>query len=316
MNEYQFTQAEMNALSAQNRQFDSLFDQELTEMLQGANYLLEKHLVQFFAAPICIDGFYAEKTLGRLGRHYIDADELYIFPVTFQFGNTLVMIHAKDAEQMAGFLNVTVIRAIDLLVEEFVNTVSEFLTELTGYWHYGSILPVKKLAAAEIGALTQIPSHIVHYNIGFNSSSVELFWLLPGDKLSEKTRFRDAVPTVEKQVRSQRVMNVKQSKVFQVEIYQFDTLAVDHPENVKHPLDIVSDVTIPVIAELGMTTMRLEDIMKLKVGEVITLKKAAGDPADVYIFDKNVAKAEIMVVDEHLGLRILEIDSGIDRIKS
>ncbi len=81
-------------------------------------------------------------------------------------------------------------------------------------------------------------------------------------------------------------------------------------------MDIVSDVTIPVIAELGMTTMRLEDIMKLKVGEVITLKKAAGDPADVYIFDKNVAKAEIMVVDEHLGLRILEIDSGIDRIKS
>jgi len=315
MNEFQFTQAEMNALSAQNRQFDSLFDQELTEMLQGANYLLEKHLVQFFAAPICIDGFYAERTQGRLSRHYIDADELYIYPVSFQFGNTFIMIHAEDAENMAGFLNVAVTRAIELLVDEFVNTVSEFLTELTGFWHYGNILPVKKLSTSDIGG-TEIPSHIVHYNIGFNSYSVELFWLLPGDKLLDKTRSRHEVPAAEQQVRSHKVMNVKKPKVVPIESYQFDNLSVDRSEKVKHSLEIVSDVTIPVIAELGTTTMRMDDIMKLKVGDVITLRKAAGDPADVYIFDKNVAKAEIMVVDEHLGLRILEIESRSERLKS
>ncbi|HHX02170.1 MAG TPA: hypothetical protein GX739_05825 [Firmicutes bacterium] len=316
MNEFQFTQAEMNALSDQSRQLDSLFDQELTEILQGANYLLAKHLIKFFATSISIDGFYAERTQGHLGRHYIEADDVYIYPVNFQFGNTFVMIHAKDAERMADFLNTALARSIELLVEEFVNTLSDFLTEQTGYWHHGNILPVKKLSAAQIGSLTQIPSHIVHYNICFNSSSVELFWLLPGDKLREKLQIKIEAPAVEKQVRSHRVMNTKTPKLVKIESFQFDSLTVDRPETVKHSLEIVSDVTIPIFAELGSTTMRLEDIMKLKTGDVITLQKAAGDPADVYVFDKNVARAEIMVVDDHLGLRILEIESDIERIKS
>lgn len=57
MSEFQFTQAEMNALSAQNRQMDSLFDQKLTELLQGANFLLEKHMIKFLARPFPSTGF-------------------------------------------------------------------------------------------------------------------------------------------------------------------------------------------------------------------------------------------------------------------
>ena len=55
--------------------------------------------------------------------------------------------------------------------------------------------------------------------------------------------------------------------------------------------------------------------MKLKIGDVITLEKAAGDPADVYVSDQNIARAEITVVDGHLGLRILAMDNLKDQIK-
>jgi flagellar motor switch protein FliN/FliY len=90
---------------------------------------------------------------------------------------------------------------------------------------------------------------------------------------------------------------------------------VDHPEKGNNAIEIVNDVTIQITAELGSTQMRLEDIMKLKIGDVISLEKAAGDPADVYVSDLNIAKAEITVVDDHLGLRILAMDNLENRIK-
>lgn len=316
MSEFQFTQAEMNALSAQNRQMDSLFDQKLTELLQGANFLLEKHMIKFFGTPISIDGFYAERTQGHLTKLYAEDEAIYAYPVNFQFSTSFVLIHTRDAEEMAGFLNVDLVRAVDLLVEEFVNTVSEFLTELTGYWHYGNILPVNKIPPAQLGSMSSVASHIVHYNICFNSSSVELFWLLQGDKLLEGMDKKTESPIVGRQVRNRRAVNIKKPKVVQIESFEFDSLTVDQPESARHSMEIVSDVTIPVIAELGTTTMNLDEIMKLKSGDVITLQKAAGDPADVYVFDQNIASAEIMVVDDHLGLRILEIDSNLNRIKS
>ena len=50
---------------------------------------------------------------------------------------------------------------------------------------------------------------------------------------------------------------------------------------------------IKITAELGSTEMRLEEIMKLKIGDVITLEKPAGDPADVYVSDQNIARLRL-----------------------
>lgn len=68
-------------------------------------------------------------------------------------------------------------------------------------------------------------------------------------------------------------MNVKKPKIVNIEPFEFDSLAVDHPEKGNNAIEIVNDVTIQITAELGSTQMRLEDIMKLKIGDVISWKK-------------------------------------------
>lgn len=314
MNEFFLTKAEIDALLEQNRRLHSLFDQELTDILQGAVYLLEKHLSYFLSAGVSIDGFYVERTTGMMGTP-IKSSDAVIFPVEFPLGETYVIIRRSDAQHLAAFLNTSLNRSLDLLVEEFTNAQSEFLTEQTGYWQQGRISHPIELRDFELKTPIAELSHFARYNINFNSSSLELFWLMPGERTRQKIRLQRSSSGAKRRVEGQKIMNVKKPKIVNIEPFEFDSLAVDQPEKGNNAIEIVNDVTIQITAELGSTQMRLEDIMKLKIGDVISLEKAAGDPADVYVSDLNIAKAEITVVDDHLGLRILAMDNLENRIK-
>jgi len=81
-------------------------------------------------------------------------------------------------------------------------------------------------------------------------------------------------------------------------------------------IEILLDVTLPVAIELGRTALKIEDILNLGPGSVVELDKLAGEPVDLLVNDKLLAKGEVVVVDENFGVRITSMISPQDRIRS
>ncbi len=63
-------------------------------------------------------------------------------------------------------------------------------------------------------------------------------------------------------------------------------------------------------AELGRARMTINDLLSLQTGAVIELDRAAGDPADLFVNGRLIARGEVVVVDENYALRITQIVSG------
>ncbi|NLI15809.1 MAG: flagellar motor switch protein FliN [candidate division Zixibacteria bacterium] len=100
-----------------------------------------------------------------------------------------------------------------------------------------------------------------------------------------------------------------------VEKPSFEQLRPDGKHESKN-IDMLLDVTLPVSIELGRTALKIEDILNLGPGSVVELDKLAGEPVDILINDKILAKGEVVVVDENFGVRITSMISPQDRIRS
>lgn len=72
-------------------------------------------------------------------------------------------------------------------------------------------------------------------------------------------------------------------------------------------LDLLLDVKMPLIVELGRSRMLIRDILELGPGSVIELDKAAGEPVDLLVNGRLIARGEVVVIDENFGLRITEL---------
>ena len=73
------------------------------------------------------------------------------------------------------------------------------------------------------------------------------------------------------------------------------------------PLSALMDLSMSVSIELGRTRMSVQDLLKLGRGSVIRLERLAGEPVDVYVADRHFAEGEVLVVNEHFGVRITRI---------
>ncbi len=72
-------------------------------------------------------------------------------------------------------------------------------------------------------------------------------------------------------------------------------------------LEMLGDVSLRVRIELGRTLMYVEDVLRLNTDSVIELDKAAGDPVDIFVNDRHVARGEVLVLNESFCVRVSEI---------
>ncbi len=79
-------------------------------------------------------------------------------------------------------------------------------------------------------------------------------------------------------------------------------------------LNLLMDVQMTLKVELGRTKMYIKEILGLGEGSIIELDKLAGEPVDLLVSDKLIAKGEVVVIDENFGVRVTDIVSPIDRI--
>ncbi|HEX5103353.1 MAG TPA: flagellar motor switch protein FliN [Pirellulaceae bacterium] len=78
----------------------------------------------------------------------------------------------------------------------------------------------------------------------------------------------------------------------------------------KATLELLQDVDLDLRIELGRTRMYLEDVLKLKRGSVVALDKLAGEPVDVYVNGRMVARGEVLVLNDNFCVRVTELVTG------
>lgn len=80
-------------------------------------------------------------------------------------------------------------------------------------------------------------------------------------------------------------------------------------------MDFLLDIPLEITVELGRVRMLIKDLLQLGQGSVVELEKIAGEPMEILVNDKLVARGEVVVVNEKFGVRLTDIISPTERIR-
>ena len=94
-----------------------------------------------------------------------------------------------------------------------------------------------------------------------------------------------------------------------------DVARQPRPDQPKRELDFILDIPLDVSAELGRTRLLINELLQLGQGSVVELNKLAGEPLEVYVNGKLVARGEAVVINEKFGVRLTDIISPMERVK-
>ena len=88
----------------------------------------------------------------------------------------------------------------------------------------------------------------------------------------------------------------------------------DEEEDALHSVKFIEDVPLMMIVEIGRTEMEVQDILNLKKGNLVVFEKIVGEPMDIVVGDRLMARGEIVVVNERYGVRISEVTRPEEKI--
>jgi len=95
----------------------------------------------------------------------------------------------------------------------------------------------------------------------------------------------------------------------------FEELKSDKKERAgAKDIDFLLDIPLAVTVQLGMTRMLIRDLLQLGQGSVVELDKLAGEPMEIMVNNKLVARGEVVVVNEKFGVRLTDIISPAERL--
>jgi flagellar motor switch protein FliN len=95
----------------------------------------------------------------------------------------------------------------------------------------------------------------------------------------------------------------------------FEELSENKSSTTARDLDFLLDIPLLVSVELGRTKMLINDLLQLGQGSVIELDKLAGEPMEIYVNNRLIARGEVVVVNEKFGVRLTDIISPSERVR-
>ena len=98
--------------------------------------------------------------------------------------------------------------------------------------------------------------------------------------------------------------------------FEFRSLSGRPPNTDSATLDLLRDVQLDLKIELGRTHMQLEEVLQLKTGAVVTLDKLAGDPVDIFVNGRLIARGEVLVMNDNFCVRVAELFAGESALTS
>lgn len=108
--------------------------------------------------------------------------------------------------------------------------------------------------------------------------------------------------------------SLNKSEQFAVQPVQFAPLQENNVGTVPNNIGLIMDVPLDVVVELGKTRKTIKEVLELSQGSIIQLDKLAGEPVDLLVNGKLIARGEVVVIDENYGIRITNILSPMDRM--
>jgi len=87
------------------------------------------------------------------------------------------------------------------------------------------------------------------------------------------------------------------------------------PSTENATLDLIRDVELDLKIELGRTQMYIEDVLRLRRGSVVPLDKLAGDPVDIYVNGRLIARGEVLVLNDNFCVRVAELLAGANPVE-
>ncbi len=99
-------------------------------------------------------------------------------------------------------------------------------------------------------------------------------------------------------------VNGGEGEIKKVGFPSFKNIVTEKTEN---SIDILMDIPMKVVVELGKTVLKIKDILELGPGSIIELDKLSGEPVDILVNGRQIAKGEVVVIDENFGIRISDV---------
>lgn len=245
-------------------------------------------------------------------------------------GVCVLLLTVPDAEELLRRAVGTEVSDGELLNDEGVSVLGElllaWLTEIIS--GVGEFLQEKvhlkpqMVAVLKGPQLSQLPfgqqEPIVQVPVEWSFSdavSVTVWMWLPVDTTQELVS--DAAAALQsgrRLVRSTRHSKPNGNKPVRVYPFRFDSFSPQAPAEEESDVDVLADVSLEVVIELGRSRKRIGDILDWDAGTVISLDKLAGESVEVYVNGHVIARGEVMVVDGRLAVRIVEILSRQERL--
>ena len=101
-----------------------------------------------------------------------------------------------------------------------------------------------------------------------------------------------------------------QNRVVDVHPMQFQSFDQQGVVGDSNPIGLVYNIPLQVSVELGKAKKEISEILEFNLGTIIVLDKIAGDPVEIVVNGKIIARGEVVVIDDNYGVRITEIVNG------
>ncbi|NLJ79465.1 MAG: hypothetical protein GX335_00350 [Firmicutes bacterium] len=275
---------------------------------------LIKPISELAAKNVQIEGPYIESIEGTLEQ--VITEKVLLFPLEIGGSELFLFISQADSLILGKKLNLSEKEAFNRLGRIWAEQLARALSGLKGktvslkyFQVLGLDLP--PLAQLSVESNSLLIRHLLHWE----ETGLEICLFLQGSQIPilmarAKQKLRTGLSPRDKP-RSEGGLLKAASPVAEA---AFQPLNPEFPDPNDHPIALVEDISLPVIVELGRVGLTLNDLLGLKPQTVISLERHAGESVDVFINDNPVAKGEVVVLDEHFGVRILEIAPKSERI--
>ncbi|HKM43276.1 MAG TPA: flagellar motor switch protein FliN [Limnochordia bacterium] len=274
---------------------------ELHEILQYVAQNMTAQVNRRSVEPLELEGPYAER-LGKTLEQSIH-DESYVVAVELGDIECLLLMNIGDATLLAERLQISVPESMQLLGQAWT---SEF-AELAGISYR-----VYQAQSFSISAMHQMElqpqSYLVRHAFKRYAQRFEFYLVIQQSEYletlvrvaKEKIGLMQAKETAKGLLKG----NESKSPVTRAAFTPIDEIAQLEEDQ---SITLLEDIDLMVTVELGHTTLTLNEILDLQPQSVISLEQHAGEPVDVYVNETKSAKAEVVVLEDNFGVRILEI---------
>lgn len=227
-------------------------------------------------------------------------------------GNTLSLFTLDSLESAAAIVPggaATGEALLYTIVEQFANALNSLLDNSLET----RLGVVRNVRPDELRSLLPLRNgeEFIAYRFGFfieNATSLEGHLLLPVSVAEQLiSALHHAPPPAPKSGQRRDARNVYPA--------QFPPLRPEPEEEIGQDIHLLADVELNLYVELGQTQMKVEEVLQLGINDYITLDKTAGEQVEVYINHKAFARGEVIVIDEHLAVKLTDIIEPEERLE-